>query len=177
MELLEAIEKRYSYRGKFTDRKVSRDELKMIVEAGLKAPSGKNCQTTRFVIIDDEDIKDKIQAMENASPAIKSASAYIACIVNKEPEKVYEGCSFEVEDCAAAVENMLLVITSLGLESVWVDGWLRLNERAHNIGKLINLPESMVIRVILPIGKAEKEGHGPKKMSFEQRAAFNSYDL
>ena len=56
MNLFEAIAKRLSYRGGFKDGPVSRDDLIKIVEAGLKAPSGKNGQTTSFVIIDDQQI-------------------------------------------------------------------------------------------------------------------------
>ncbi|MHC4951653.1 MAG: nitroreductase family protein, partial [Planctomycetota bacterium] len=53
MDLFEAIKKRHCYRGGFTDAAVSREDLTKIVQAGLEAPSGKNCQTTRFVIVDD----------------------------------------------------------------------------------------------------------------------------
>ncbi|HQP90064.1 MAG TPA: nitroreductase family protein, partial [Bacteroidales bacterium] len=53
MELFDAIAKRHSYRGPFLDRPVPREDLRRIVQAGLQAPSGKNAQTTAFVIIDD----------------------------------------------------------------------------------------------------------------------------
>jgi hypothetical protein len=49
--------------------------------------------------------------------------AFIACILNENPEAVYEGHAFQVEDCAAAVENMLLPITALSCASVWIDHW------------------------------------------------------
>lgn len=48
------------------------------------------------------------------------ARAFIACILDKNPEAVYEGHVFQVEDCAAAMENMFLAITALDYASVWI---------------------------------------------------------
>ena len=46
MELFEAINNRHSYRGKYKDTPVPREDLKRIMQAGLDAPSGCNKQTT-----------------------------------------------------------------------------------------------------------------------------------
>ncbi|MCK4343353.1 MAG: nitroreductase family protein [Phycisphaerae bacterium] len=53
MDVFEAIAKRHSYRGPFKDQPVPRADLQRIVQAGLQAPSGKNAQTTTFVIVDE----------------------------------------------------------------------------------------------------------------------------
>ena len=53
MDLFDAIAQRYTYRGSFTPAPVPRDDLVKIVQAGIQAPSGKNEQTTSFVIVDD----------------------------------------------------------------------------------------------------------------------------
>lgn len=175
MDIFEAIKNRHSYRGPFKDTAIPRDDLKKIVRAALAAPSGKNIQTTRFVIIDDPALVNSIRGMHPGNKAMQQAGAYIACIVDKIPEAVYEGYSFQVEDCAAAVENMLLAITGMGYASVWVDGWLRAENRAETIGKLLNLPHDKIIRVILPVGIPEEQRQQPEKMPFEERAWFNTY--
>jgi len=175
MELFEAIEKRHCYRSGFKDIAVPRDTLRKIVEAGLKAPSGCNKQTTEFVIIDDPDKVREIRAMHAKVKAMQQAQAYIACIVDKNPEPAYQNFSFEMEDCSAAVENMLLAITALGLATVWIDGWLRVEARAEAIGRLIGLPDGKIVRVLLPIGIPAEEVKGPDKKPFEARAWFNTY--
>ena len=175
MELFEAIEKRHSYRGAFKDESVSRKDLEAIVEAGLKAPTGCNAQPTTFVIVDDEAILQKIQAMHPKNKALQQCRAMIACVVNIDPEPVYESMSFEVEDCAAAVENMLLAVTGLGFATVWIDGWLRVEGRAETIGDLLDVPKNKLIRVVLPIGIPSEEYRRPKKKPFGERAWFNSY--
>jgi nitroreductase len=175
MDLFEAINKRHCYRGAFMDAGVSREDLEKILQAGLDAPSGKNCQTTRFVIVDDAKLLEQIGQMHPANKAMQQAKAMIACIIDTNPEAIYEGFEFQVEDCAAAVENMLLAITALGYASVWIDGWLRPENRNETIGTLLGVPENKIVRILLPIGVPTKEVRGPEKMVFNQRAWFNQY--
>ena len=80
MELFEAIKKRHSYRGGFTDKGVPRKDLQKIVQAGLEAPSGKNCQTTRFVIVDEPSLLEQIGQMHPGNKAVQQAKAFIACM-------------------------------------------------------------------------------------------------
>jgi nitroreductase len=175
MDLFEAIAKRKSYRAGFKDEPVSKDDLRKIVAAGLKAPSGCNKQTTSFVIVDDKQILADIRRMHKGNKAMQQCQAMVACIIDKEPKSVYESYSFQVEDCAAAVENMLLAIAALGYETVWIDGWLRLEGHTSHIGKLLGVPEEKIIRVVLPIGIASEDYKQPAKKPFDQRASFNKY--
>ena len=175
MDLFEAIKKRHSYRGDFNDRVVRQEDLLKIVQAGLDAPSGKNCQTTRFVIVDDPGLLSQITLMHPGNKAFQQAKVMIACIIDKNPEAIYEGFEFQVEDCAAAVENMLLAIAALGYASVWIDGWLRVDGRNEKIGKLLGVPDDKIVRILLPFGVAAKEVRGPEKMPFNERAWFNQY--
>ena len=175
MDLFEAIAKRQSYRGGFKDEPVSKEDLKKIVDAGLKAPSGKNAQTTSFVIVNDQKILEEIRNLHDTNKAMQQCQALIACIIDKNPEAIYEGHSFQIEDCAAAVENMLLSITALGYATVWIDGWLRVNERYDKIGDILGVPKDKITRIILPIGIASEEYKQPDKKPFDQRAWFNKY--
>ncbi len=175
MEFFEVVKRRHSYRGGYKDMVVRQDELLAIVQAGLDAPSGKNAQTTRFVIIDDPDLLGQIRAMHPTNKAMQQARVFIACIIDKQPEAIYEGFSFQVEDCAAAVENMLLAMTALGYAGVWVDGWLRIEGHAEAIGEMLGVPETKIIRVLLPVGMPAEDIQPPKKMLFNERAWFNRY--
>ena len=175
MDVLEAIAKRHSYRGPFEDRVVPREDLRKIVQAGIQAPSGNNEQTTVFVIVDDLDTIASIQGMHPGNTAMQQARAYIACIADRAPEPTFGSHSFQVEDCAAAVENMLLAVTALGYATVWVDGWLRAEGRAERIGEFLGLPEGKTVRIILPIGVPAEVHQQAEKKSFEERAWFNRY--
>ena len=145
------------------------------MQAGIQAPSGRNCQTTSFVIVDDPNLLRQIGAMHKSNPAVQQAKAMIVSIVDLRPEAVYEGHHFQVEDCAAATENILLAITALGYASVWIDGWLRLEDRAATIGKLLGLPDGKMIRILLPIGVPAEAWPQKEKKPFADRAWFNQY--
>lgn len=175
MDLFQAINERHSYRGGYKDQPVPRKNLEKIVDAALKAPTGKNAQTTEFVVIDDPELLKKVNGLHPLNMAMAQARAYIVCIVDRDAEKIYEGYDFQVEDCAAAVQNMLLAITALGYASVWVDGWLRIEGRAEQLGEMIGLPAGKVSRIILPIGVPETEGQQPPKKQLKERAFFNKY--
>ncbi|HVP13838.1 MAG TPA: nitroreductase family protein [Phycisphaerae bacterium] len=175
MDFFQAIAKRHSYRGPYRDQAVPREDLRRIVQAGLQAPSGRNAQTTTFVIVDDPDLVRKIAGMHATNVAVQQAKAFILCIVDKEPEAVYEGISFQVEDCAAAVENMFLAVAALGYATVWIDGWLRLENRADTIGRLLNLPREKTVRILLPLGVPAESWPQKEKKPFEARAWFNRF--
>ena len=153
MELFDAFKKRSSYRGAFSPEPISAENLKKIVQAGLDAPSGKNLQTTQFVIISHPLKLAQVKGVFARQPFIETAQAFIATVIEVDvqpaPEYPY---AFDIEDNAAAVENMLLAIAALGYASVWLDGVLRFENRAEKIGNIIGLPSSKVVRVLLPIG-------------------------
>ncbi|HOA53641.1 MAG TPA: nitroreductase family protein [Thermogutta sp.] len=173
MDVFEAINKRYSYRGPFRDVPVPREHLRKIVEAGIRAPSGKNAQTTSFVIVDDPVLIRQIAALFENKPVCSTAKAMIVCVTD--PRPVMGDVSFHVEDCAAAVENILLAITALGYATVWIDGALRYNRIAERIGELLGIPSDRIVRVLLPVGVPAEPGTQREKLPFEQRAWFNGW--
>jgi nitroreductase len=172
MDLFEAIQKRYSYRGEFTRARIPRDDLQKIVQAGIQAPSAKNEQVASFVIVDDPQLLRQIAEIVDR-PVCRTAQAMIACVAD--PRPVLGEISFAAEDCAAAVENMLLALTALGYASVWLDGVLRVDDKAARIGRLLGVPAGMIVRVLLPLGVAASPGTQKERLPFQQRAWFNRY--
>ncbi len=174
MDLFEAISRRYSYRGAFTGAPVPHGDLVRIVEAGLAAPSGKNAQTTTFVIAADPAVLAKIRVL-HPMEAVRDAKAFIACVVARKPVATYNGMQFEIQDMAAAVENMLLAVTSLGYATVWIEGHLFDEGRYEKLNAILGVPADRTIRVLLPIGVPTGEGPRRQKKPFAERAWFNRH--
>jgi len=172
MDLFEAIARRYSYRDDFADVPVPLEDLQKIVQAGIQAPSALNEQVAKFVIVDDPSLLGKIAAVVDR-PVCKTAKAMIACVTDNRP--VYHGISFDREDCAASVENILLAITALGYATVWLDGALRRGGVDRQVGRLLGVPDDHTVRVLLPIGVAAKPGTQKEKLPLDQRAWFNRF--
>ena len=172
MDVFEAIGKRYSCRGGFRDQAIPRENLVKIVQAGIQAPSGCNAQTTSFVLVDEPGSIAQIAGILDRQ-VVTEAKAILVCVVDHRP--VYQDKSFGVEDCAAAVENMLLAITALGYATVWLDGVLRAEQRAEKIAAILGIPANLQVRVILPLGVPAAPGVQRERKPFSERAWFNRY--
>jgi nitroreductase len=172
MDLFDAIRERHSYRGEFSAKAVPREDIRKILEAGIRAPSGFNAQTTEFVVVDDAKTLRRLADIVSTTTT-ESASAIIVCLMKTDEER--NGLFFGIEDYAAAVENMLLAVTALGYATVWIDGALRRENRAQAIAELLGVPANREVRVILPVGVPAETGQQREKKPFDQRAWFNRY--
>ena len=77
MEFFETVNSRHSYRGPFTDAPVLDTDLVKIVEAGIKAPSAGNRQTTSFVIVNEPEVLDQIRAQAPDNRTLSTCQAAI----------------------------------------------------------------------------------------------------
>ena len=173
MNVIEAINKRHSYRGRYLSKQVPKDDLVKIMEAGMAAPSGCNMQTTSFIAVDDPDILKKINEVINP-PVCETAPAIIAVLTQR--INAYRDRCFAVQDYSAAIENMLLTIVELGYQSCWYEGHITDEDRiCDKIADILLVPEGYEVVCILPVGEAESTPVLPKKKVFEERAWFNSF--
>ena len=175
MDALTAIKERGSYRGKYENSPVPREDLKKILEAGLAAPSGCNKQTTKLIAVDDPEILQKLKAIAELAWA-DSAPAAIA--VMTERVFAYRDKCFSVQDYSAAIQNMLLCIVALGYESCWVEGHITdADEKGKQMAEVLGVPEKYELACYLPLGKAAEEPRRVKKQPFAERAWFNGYGV
>ena len=172
MDFFETIAKRTCFRGEFNDTPVSREVLTKIMEAGIMAPSACNQQTPSFVAVDDPAVLARIAGVLPI-PTCKTAKAAIICVADERP--VFNGISFYKEDCAAAVENMLLALTAFGYSSVWLDGVLRRDQVAERIAEILDIPAGKRVQILLPIGVPVGEAPKAGRLPFEKRASFNAW--
>lgn len=174
MDVLEAIAKRYSYRGPFKDQPVPREDLQRIVQAGLQAPSAGNGQTTSFVIVDDPAKLARLAEIVPNSVPIQTAKAVIVtCVDWHDPQS--ERPDFGPVNYGAGVENVLLAATGLGYATLWMEGWKRAEGAQKAVAALLGLPDSLVVTVLIPLGVAEQPGQPREKRPFNERAWWNEY--
>ena len=173
MNTLGCIMTRRSYRGKYKNQPVPREDLQKILEAGLTAPSVCNKQTTSLICVDDAEILKKINSVIEP-PVCETAPAMI-CVLSKKINAYRDRC-FSVQDYSAAIENMLLAIVDLGYQSCWYEGHITDIDRfCDKIAAILNVPDDHDLVCILPVGIAESEPSMPRKKAFEERAWFNKF--
>ncbi|MCI9552792.1 MAG: nitroreductase [Acutalibacter sp.] len=174
MNILELIQNRRSYRGRYEAAPVPREDLRRIMEAGLAAPSGCNQQTTSLIAVDDPALLEKLKAAIDP-PVAQTAPA--AIFVLTQEICAYRDKRFNVQDYSAAIENMLLAANALGYESCWYEGHITDDDRIdRKLAEMLDVPEAYKLVCFLPVGKAaQKLGQGPAKKPFEQRAWWNGF--
>ena len=173
MNVLDAIKMRHSYRGKFKDIPVPREDLMKILEAGLDAPSGCNKQTTSLIAIDDPEILSKVKSV--VEPPVAQTAPAAICVLTQRINAYRDKC-FAVQDYSAAIENMLLAIVDLGYQSCWYEGHITDDDRlCDKMAEILKVPEGYDLVCFLPVGVAEDQPILPKKKTFEDRAWFNQF--
>ena len=173
-DLIELILKRHSYRGKYKPTPVPKEDLKLIMEAGLAAPSGCNKQTTSLIAVDDPEVLKKLRTV--IDPPISETAPAMICVLTQKIIAYRDRC-FSVQDYSAAIENMLLAINALGYQSCWYEGHVTDEDRiGYKMAKILGVPDDYDLVCVLPVGVAETEPKGPKKKPFEERAWFNGFE-
>ena len=173
MNVLEAIHSRHSYRGKYKDTPVPREDLRKIMQAGLDAPSGCNKQTASLIAVDDPEILAMLHSV--IDPPVGETAPAAICVLTQRINAYRDKC-FAIEDYSAAIQNMLLAIVELGYQSCWYEGHITDDDRiCDKMAKILNVPDGYELVCFLPVGIAESKAARPKKKAFEERAWFNSF--
>ena len=173
MNVLQAIEARHSYRGRYLDQPVPREDLERILRAGLCAPSGCNKQTASLVAVDDPGVLAKLR--EVIRPPIAQTAPAMICVLTKRIIAYGDRC-YSVQDYAAAIENMLLAIVALGYQSCWIEGHITdADAIGRQMADILGVPKEYDLVCFLPVGVAAEVVRPPEKLPFEVRAWFNRF--
>jgi nitroreductase len=172
---LEAIKNRTSFRGKYKDVAVPREDLIKIMEAGLLAPSGCNAQTTSLIAVDDPVVMEKLDKAMKSCGLKKNLGQAIICVLTQDVV-VYKGRSFNVQDYSAAIQNMLLAIVALGYQSCWYEGEITDEDMiGRKMADILGVPNDYELICFLPVGVAEDAVRHAGRKPFNERAWFNGF--
>ena len=166
---MDTIYRRRSIR-KYTGEPVSDEVLMAVVKAGMNAPSAGNQQPWHFVIIDQRPLLEKITDIHPYAQMLHEAPAAILVCGDLNLEK---HVGYWVQDCSAAVENMLLEIVDLGLGGVWLGVHPR-EDRVSGLRKLLDIPEGIVPFALIALGHSN-ESKGLKDEFHKERIRRNHW--
>ncbi|MFC1728307.1 nitroreductase family protein [Nanoarchaeota archaeon] len=118
METLEAIEKRRSCR-KYQNKDLEKEIFSVVLNAGRLAPSAGNLQDRCFIIVKNKNTRQRIAELCGGQMWMQFAPVHIVVVSELKKNKQYYGIRgervYSIQDCAVAVQNMLLAATDLGL--------------------------------------------------------------
>ena len=159
MDMLELIKSRRSIRS-YQEREIPDDILHRILAAAMTAPSAGNQQPWHFVIVRD---RAKMEAVTRVQPYCKMITkAPLAVLVCGDPVGK-KWPQYWVQDCSAAVQNLLLAARAEGVGTVWT-GIYPLQERIEGCREIFSVPDHIIPFAIIPMGWP-KEKNGFKEVS------------
>ncbi len=176
-EVINTIKNRRSVRI-YREEQITEEELQVIVEAGLWAPSGHNAQPWHITVIQNKDLLSHISNIATNEMA-QSPLEWVArmgksgrnlfynaptvlIVSGKKEDEVMLNSSV---DCAAAIQNMLLAAESLGIGSCWI-GLIRFFFAQKEEVKKLLLPEDVKPLYAVCLGyKGRANGKGPERKS------------
>lgn len=179
MEFLEGIKGRRSVR-KFTDEKVDHDVLERVVQAASCAPSWKNTQIARYIVIEDNAIKNEIAdhcVMDFAFNAatIKNAPAlvvvtYVAGRSGFERDGSFSTSKedrWEMFDAGIASQTFCLAAHKEGLGSVIMGIF-----DEDKVAQAAHVPQGQKVAALIPVGYPAESPEMPKRKMVEELISF-----
>ncbi len=154
MDVFEAMLTRRSIRA-FAPGEVTPEDLEEMLSAAMMAPSAGNAQPWQFVVVDDRAILDAVPEFSPYAAMAKQAPLGVLVCGDLSQEK-YPG--YWVQDCSAAIQNLLLAAHGLGYGAVWT-GVYPMPDRVLGFKKLLSLPHHIIPLGFVVIGRP---GQRPK---------------
>ena len=155
MECLKAILTRRSIRH-YQNKEVEKKKIEKILEAAHWAPSGKNNQPWRFVVITDRQIREKLAELTVSGRIIREAPVSIAVFLDTEVSYHREK---DIQAIGACIQNMLLAAHCQGLGSVWLGEILK---NAEKVKEILDIPKHLDFMALVAIGYPAREGRSTR---------------
>jgi nitroreductase len=166
--LFEVMYKRRSIRKYVEDKTVEKDKIIMLLKAAMAAPSACNLQPWEFIIIDEKEglnkLKDCIDSKNGRN--YNAPAAFVVC--GNTSYIPWEG-NGEL-DCSAAIENILLAATALGLGAVWIGA-----ADTEAVRALLDIPEHVAVISVIFFGYPAEE-KSPRTQYTEEAIYWQKYD-
>ena len=155
MELSQVIRDRRSIR-KFKDTPVEWDKIEQVLNAARLAPSWKNQQCWRFLVLSDPAKRASLLAAfpeENpGKKAIAAAPSVIVVCADPAESGVENGIEYFIADTAIAFEHLCLAAHELGLGTCWMGMFDEALVRSA-----LGIPEGIRVVGITPLGYPDQE--------------------
>lgn len=173
MDFLDLAKKRYSCRSFDTERMIEQEKIDKILEAGRLAPTGRNSQSQKMLVITD---KEELSKLGTCTQYGWGAPLVIMVCFDKNEswKRGYDGADGGLIDASIVTTHMLLEVADLGLGATWVGAFDPEKARIA-----YNVPENFEIVAFLPIGYPSETAHPSRlhedRKSIDKMVYYNKF--
>jgi len=168
---MDLIEKRKSIRS-YKPQDVEEEKLSYILQAFRKAPSAKNLQPWKLIIVKDKKkISDLSIACNNQTFLSEAPILIVACAKEDEAYGVMGGYmnSYPI-DIALALEHLILAATEKGLGTCWIGAF-----KEKLVKDLLDVPDNVRVVAITPVGYPAVEGRTRGRKPISKIVCYDKY--
>jgi len=162
MALLKQIQQRYSVRA-YQKRPVEKEKLEAILQAARLAPSAKNMQEWRFIVVQEADTRRKLCAAANSQAFVGEAPVVIACCSAISDYVMRCGHLAYPIDVAIAMEHMALQAVEEGLGTCWVGSFYE-----DQVKAVLGIPATVRVVELLTLGYPADTPRAKSRSPLEQ---------
>jgi len=156
---------------RFTDKKVSDETIIELLDVARHAPSNCNTQQWKFIIVDDDELKQKI--VDNGGTKLISKSKQGVLVLYDNRTDNIEYMDF-IQSASAAIQNFCLYSSSKGIGTCWVCHLPTKN----CLRKLFNIPVFYDPIAYVIIGyPLDDQFVVPRKYGINEMVSKNSFDF
>ena len=168
---LETIFRRRSIR-KYTDQPLNNETIRLLLQAGMAAPSAVNSQPWEFIVVTEPEMLARLRS----KLPFAHHNAPVAIVVLGSPERANNtaGRAFWQQDCSAAMENMLIAAVGLGLGAVWI-GIHPIAPFVRAVKNILDIPDGVIPLGMMHVGYPADE-KAPRTQYDEHKVYWQKYE-
>ena len=189
MDVVEAIKTRRSIR-RYKPDPIDDRTLETVLEAARWAPSWKNSQCTRLIVVRDADTRAKLadslikvtvgdelrdnpstKAILNA-PVVIVACAELGRSGYDAGRLVTDKGDWYMFDVALAMQNLMLAAHALGLGTVHLGQF-----DAQKVAAILGVPEGFAVVEMTPLGYPDHEAKAPPRKELSEIVFYEKYGV
>jgi nitroreductase len=166
---MEAIRTRRSIRH-YRPEAVERDKLLRVLEAGRLAPSARNEQEWRYIIVEDASMRQKLmQAASNQTFVAEAPVVIVACAETDSRMMQCGQLTYPI-DVAISLDHITLKAVEEGLGTCWIGAF-----DADQVKKLLSIPDYILVVELLTLGYPTKTPNSRTRLSLEEIVRFEKW--
>lgn len=171
MDLDKAIDSRHSVRD-FSTKKVKWEKVIEAIDAAGKAPQAGNIHNMTYIIIEKQETRNYLAKHAQQNWIADAGIVIVVCSEDRNLESLYNdrGKIYARQQAGAAIQNLLLKITDLGLSACWVGAY-----HEEMIKQMLKIPGHITVEAIIPIGYPSTKPRKVKKTELQNLIRWETF--
>jgi len=138
----------------YTDEPVTSDQVEAMLKAAMAAPSARNLQPWRFIVVRERKVLDELSEVHKYAYMLEKAPLGIVVCGDQDVSERHW-----VEDTCAATQNLLLAATALGLGGAWISLYPKKKHQKY-VRQLLDIPDHVGVLCLVAVGHPAEQRKG-----------------